>query len=625
MSYPRQFGCPRIASGGVPSGDAASPAVRDPARLSSLRDTGVLDREPDEAFMRLNRLAVELLGVPVSLVSLVDESRQFFAGQVGVPEPWASFRETPLSHSFCQHVVNNDEPLVIEDARSHPLVSANLAVRDLGVAAYAGVPVRLNDGSLLGAFCAIDGTPRAWTQRDVSILCDLAGMAADLLELRRAEAGSVLRDPLTELPSRSLFVELVTRSLTRGVRNGSCVSVLAVGLDGFRLINEALGHAGGDQVLRTVGQRLASTLRGSDSVCRMAGDEFLVLCESLRDEAEAMVVAQRLRDTVITDPVRIDGRDQLIAATVGVACSITPVDAGELIDAALAGLRRAKAGARKVSAPVDPARRARADSRLRLRSEIAGAHTRGEMRLVYQPVMEITGRQMSGVEALLRWEHPDLGLIPPDDFIPDAEKSGAIVALGEWIVRQACSDLRAWSRLRPDRHLTVAVNVAPVQLATANFADVVSAILDDVGVAPSSLIIEITERTLLRDGEHHRQVMGDLRAVGIHFALDDFGTGYSALGYLTRFPIDLLKIDRSFIDAMSTDPRSTRLVEGILAMAGGLGMQTVAEGIETDVQLEVLTAMRCPLGQGYLLGRPVPAADIAAQLALACSRQPLRR
>ena len=223
-------------------------AVFDGERLAALRDTALLEGEPDDAFARLNRIAVELLGVPVSLVSLVDEDRQFFAGQVGLPEPWASFRETPLSHSFCQHVVNSGEPLVIDDARSDPLVSDNLAIRDLGVAAYAGMPLRMRDGNVLGSFCAIDASPRHWSERDLRILGDLASTAADLIELHRVQR-LPLHDPLTGLPDRALFAELVAQSVMRAGRSGECAAVLALGIDGFRLINEALGHTGGDKVL----------------------------------------------------------------------------------------------------------------------------------------------------------------------------------------------------------------------------------------------------------------------------------------------------------------------------------------------------------------------------------------
>src|ERR1039458_3975772 len=222
----------RELSGAPASAQIKPAAVFDGERLAALRDTALLEGEPDDAFARLNRLAVELLGVPGSLVSLFDEGRQFFAGQVGLPEPGAAFRETPLSHSFCQHVVNSGEPLVIDDARSDPLVSDNLAIRDLGVVAYAGMPLRMRDGNVLGSFCAIDGRPRHWSERDLRILGDLASMAADLIELHRIQQLPMLHDPLTGLADRALFAELVAQSVMRAGRSGECAAVLAFGVEG---------------------------------------------------------------------------------------------------------------------------------------------------------------------------------------------------------------------------------------------------------------------------------------------------------------------------------------------------------------------------------------------------------
>jgi diguanylate cyclase (GGDEF)-like protein len=612
-SEPRSSSLPSKPS--ATSGQRAPVAVLNGERLAALRDTKLLDAELDDSFARLNRLAVDLLDVPVSLVSLVDEDRQFFVGQAGLPEPWASFRQTPLSHSFCQHVVNTDEALIIDDARSNSLVSENLAIRDLDVVAYAGIPLRLPDGHVLGSFCAIDSNPRQWSKRDLRILGDLASMTADLIELHRAHATSALHDPLTGLPDRSLFAELLARSAADAARSGTQISVLALGLDGFRLINEALGHSGGDQILETVAQRLDSALRKGDSACRIASDEFLVLCQSARDEADALIVAERLRRAVTRDPIEIDGREQPIAATLAVACSNLPAEPAELIDAALAGLHRAKTGTRRTTEQADHARREHAEKRLRLRNDIAEAHKRGELHLLYQPIVELDNGALRGVEALLRWKHPQLGLIAPDEFIPCAEQSGAIVPIGEWVLRQACADLRDWRRRFPEQDLAVAVNVAPVQMGTANFIDIVATAIEDARVPAGALTLEITERTLLHDGESHGRIMDGLRELGVHFALDDFGTGYSALGYLTRYPIDVLKIDRMFVDAMRSDPRSAKLIEGILAMTAGLGLQTVAEGIEIKAQADALTVMGCRLGQGYLLGRPTISENITALLA----------
>lgn len=594
----------------------APDAVRDGERLAALRDTTLLDAGPDETFSRLNRLAVELLGVSVSLVSLVGEDRQVWAGQAGLPEPWASHQETRLSHSFSQHVVASDQPLVIEDARSHPLVRGSRAIRDLGFVAYAGMPLRMPDGNVLGAFCAVDRHPRRWTDRELGILSDLAGLTSELLDLRRVRALPAMRDALTDLMSPALFGEMVAQSIMRATRTQTCTSILAIGLDGFRLINSGLGHAAGDQILLSVASRLTVAVREGDAVCRLAGDEFLVLCESAEDEADALRIAERLRQAVVEEPVIVNGHTQAVAATLGVACTRLLVDAEELIESAVGELVRAKRGVSRReenSAPAPP-ERAGHQRRLRVRNGIADAHERGELHVVYQPLMQLSSGRMTGVEALVRWRHPDLGLVSPDEFIPAAEASGAVVALGEWVLRQACRDLSTWTRQSPGHNLSLAVNVAPVQMHTAGFADVVASALDDCGLTPSALILEITERTLLDGRGKPSQTMARLHELGARLALDDFGTGYSSLAYLTRFPIDLLKIDRMFINTIDNDPRSAALVNGILKMTDSLQLQSVAEGIETEPQRELLSEMGSHFGQGYLFSPPVPAATIAGHL-----------
>jgi diguanylate cyclase (GGDEF)-like protein len=586
------------------------------SRLAYVRDTGLLDAEQDAQLDRLNRLAVELLGVPVSLVSLVDEDRQFFAGQVGLPEPWASYRETPLSHSFCRYVVEREAQLVVPDARLDPLVAENLAVRDLGAVAYAGVPLRLSDGSVLGAFCAIDGRPREWSEHDIEILSDLAELARDLIELKRDRARPRFRDALTGLPDRTMFQELVERALPRAAREGDCTSVIAIALDGFRLINEALGHAAGDRVLRAVADRLAQEMRGEDVVCRLAGDVFLVLCDSARDEADALLIADRLRQAVIGEPVRLDGQEQRLAATASAACSSTQVDADELIDAALARLSAAKRATQEGAIPPPSETRAGAVRRLQLRNDIGRAPERGELHLLYQPVVDLASGRVAKIEALVRWTHPEQGPVGPDVFIPAAEQSGAIVKLGEWVLEEAIGDFCSWwSRRQPHSgELTLAVNVAPLQLRTANFVDIVRSALGTCSIPGSALTLEITERTLLDERITGTSTLERLRGLGVKLALDDFGTGYSALGYLTRVPVDVVKIDRSFVSAIDTDHRSAALVSGIVTLARGLQLASVAEGIETEEQLAAVRRLGCDYGQGYLLGRPQPAEDVAKLL-----------
>lgn len=587
--------------------------LRDGARLAALRDTGLVGDASTGSLTRLNRLAVELLDVPISLVTLVDEDRQFFAGQVGLPEPWATVRGTPLSHSFCQHVVTTRGPLVVPDARREPHLADNLAIRDLNVIAYAGVPLALADGQTLGSFCAIDSKPRDWSAHELSVLEDLAALATEIIELRRGQAAHPLRDPLTGLPARALFHELVDHSRQRVRRDGLAAAVLAIDLVGFRLVNDALGHACGDRLLTEVAERLSAAIRSRDTVCRTDADHFLLLCDPVRDEADAMRIAQRIRTLLTEKPYDLDGSLQHLDVRIGVAISgpsRPTATADELLSSAGAALAKVAAAGDQIGGPVRCLSRAAANRRLLLRNDLGHAHERGETTLVYQPVVELASGQITGVEALLRWEHPRLGPIPPAEFIPLAESSGAIVPLGEWVVARACHDLARWRSAAAVSELTVAINVAAIQLRVADFPRRVRALLDRHELPGSALNLELTERTLLEEAVAHHDAIEELRESGVEISLDDFGTGYSALAYLNRFPVDVIKIDRSFVARLGSEPSAVALVRGIVAMADALDLRTVAEGIETEAQRTALLGVDCPLGQGYLLGRPVDADQI---------------
>lgn len=562
------------------------------ARLDALRDVGLLDAEPDPALERLTRLAGQLLGVPISLLSLVDAERQYFAASTGM-----SARETPLSHSCCRHVVERRSRLVIEDSRESEGLIGNL-----DVAAYAGIPLTLSGGETLGAFCAIDTSPHRWTEHELAQLEELAALAVDILEARRAW-GRDLRDRLTGLAGRALFGELVTRTIARTVRQERACAVLAFGLDGFRLVNDALGHAAGDELLTSVAQRLSTALRTGDAACRLAGDEFLVVCDALDAAEEADAIAARLVAELTDVPHPVDGHAVPVSVTIGTAATSTMVAADDLIDAAVDALARRKRGAPAAAGRADPERRARATRRLRLQQALHGVETRDELLLVYQPLVDLRDGELQGFEALLRWTHPELGPVRPDEFIPVAERTGAIVPIGEWVLERAARDLALWRR---SKDVYVSVNVAPMQLRGSALAERLEAIFAAHGVPPSALTLEITERVLLDDRPAYAQAMAQLRELGVQIALDDFGTGYSALSYLARFPLDVLKIDRGFVAELGSDARARALLEGITGMAAGLGLRTVGEGIETEHQLVQLAASGCDVGQGYHLARPLP-------------------
>lgn len=593
---------------------AAEDPVLDPARLDALRETGLMDAAPAEAFERITHMVSEMLGVPVALVSLVGADKQRFASAFGLPEEWST--ETPLSHSFCQHVVARSAPLVVDDAREDPLVQDNLAIRDLDVIAYAGMPLQLEDGQTLGALCAIDGTARHWSERELQLLRDLAAITADAIRLRRALVKAAGRDGLTGLDDRGTFRTAIASAAAEAGERGHQVAVLGLGLDGFALVNAALGHDAGDTLLQQVAERLRGAVEACGTVARLGGDTFGVLCEQVADEVEALALADRVRAAVCDAPYVVDGEEHLLAASVGLALGRAEDDAETLVEEALAAMARAKEHRGAGHGRMERELAERAGRRLRLRSDTLRAHLRGETWLAYQPLVDLaSGGRVTGFEALLRWDHPELGPVEPDAFIPCAEVTGAIVPLGEWVLRQACADAAAWRRLPGGEDVGVSVNVAPVQLAVPSFASVVRATLEETGLPPSALTIEIVERALLHGGEAHRRSLQALAELGVAVALDDFGTGYSAFDRLAELHVDVLKIDRSFVAGIAQGERAAALVEALVALGGKLGLRTVAEGVEEADQARLLQRMGCATAQGWHFGRPTPVDGVAAALA----------
>jgi diguanylate cyclase (GGDEF)-like protein len=583
--------------------------VLDGARLAALRDLDLLDTDAEMDFDRYTRLAADLLGAQVSLVSLVDADRSFFKSQAGLPPELAGVRQVPLSHSLCQHAMASRQPLIISDAREDPLAAGNLAVRDLGVVAYAGMPLVLSDGHAVGAFCAIDGTAREWSEQDIRILGDLAAAVTAHLELRKALAERGLHDRLTGLPNRMLLCAHADQLLeAAGPAAAGSVAALCIGVDGFGLINKAYGAAAADHVLQQLAERLIADGRREDVLGRLGGDVFAVLVSDVPDERAAMSLAGRLRATVSDTAFDVDGRRRVgVTATIGMAFGAVGKSGADLLYGADDARRGGRASAGKVLTAVDGSGQHAAEQ-LRLRTALGGALARGELHLAYQPIVDLQSGAPVSVEALARWTSPELGSVSPVDFIPVAEGTGDIVEIGEWVLRTACAQLARWRRDSGD--LSISVNIAPLQLELVDLVDVVTSALDDNGLPASALVLEITEGVLIGADPLQSRNLQRLRELGVRIALDDFGTGYSTLGYLKRFPIDQLKIDRSFVMALEADGRDEALVKAIVELARGLELKVVAEGIETPGQRRLLERLGCPLGQGYLFARPCPPAQL---------------
>jgi diguanylate cyclase (GGDEF)-like protein len=413
-------------------------------------------------------------------------------------------------------------------------------------------------------------------------------------------------DSLTGLPNRALFNDrLAHRLALEKRRHATSFAVLLLDLDRFKVINEGLGHGVGDQLLIAVGKRLSSCLRPSDTVARVAGDEFVILVEEIAEPADARKVGDRLLNE-LRAPFVVGGREVFSGCSIGIACG----NAGyafpeDILRDADTALSRAKALGRGRWVEFDPSMHDRAVELLQLETDLRRALERGELRLHYQPVVSLTTGQITGAEALVRWQHPQRGLIAPASFIPLAEETGLIIGIGEWVLRTACRQAKSWQQTRGLPELEIGVNLSSKQFQLPGLVGLVGSVLSETGLSPRCLRLEVTESLLMSREPHIEDAMTGLRAMGVRIDLDDFGTGYSSLSYLHQFPIDTLKIDRSFIQRMGETEEGLEIVHTILALAKSLDMEVVAEGVETEHQLRTLRQMQCAYAQGYHLSRPL--------------------
>lgn len=415
-------------------------------------------------------------------------------------------------------------------------------------------------------------------------------------------------DGLTGLPNRNLLGERIRQAMLLSLPSGREVAVLVLDLDNFKLVNDTLGYQEGDTLLKMVAGRLKGCVRPDDTVARQGGDEFtVVICAESLSQVAAGIAAKILE--TIARPFSVDGRELVITGSIGI--SLFPKDGDEaqlLIRNAESAMYRAKEQGRNTCQFYTGEMNARSEARLALEHELRRALERHEFRLLYQPKVCLRSGRIVGMEALVRWQSPDRGMVGPDAFIPLAEETGLIVPLGAWVLRTACAQNRAWQEAGlPD--LTVAVNLSPRQFRQQDIASLVEDALAGAGLDPCFLELEITEGMVMRDAERVALVLGDLKRLGVSLAMDDFGTGYSSLGYLKRFPFDKLKIDKSFVRDITCDPDNAAIAKAILAMAHSLQMKVIAEGVETQGQLNYLRAHGCDEMQGYYFSPPVPARE----------------
>jgi diguanylate cyclase (GGDEF)-like protein/PAS domain S-box-containing protein len=460
-----------------------------------------------------------------------------------------------------------------------------------------------------------------WIRDEMTVVCGpgdmldplFYGVFLDVSDRKRMESELerlALYDPLTGLPNRALFTDRLNHSLGRRA-NTSVTAVYFVDLDRFKRINDSLGHAAGDEVLREVARRLQSALRPEDTVARFGGDEFTILCESVGGVFEAVSVADRLQRPV-SEPITAGGAELRLSASIGFALAEAgeQVDCQRLIEDADAAMYRAKERGGARAELFDAVMRERAVEAMTVEQELQRGLERGELRLFYQPQVDLATGKLIGAEALLRWEHPERGLLAPDAFLNVAEESGLIVDIGAWVVGEGCRRLREWQRRGVSPDLRLAVNLGARELTHPDIVATVLGAVQSAGIDPSSLCIEVTESTAMADRASGFRALTDLSMAGVRVAIDDFGTGYSSLDHLRNMPADVLKIDRSFIQGISPNSSDTALVAAALALGRALSMDVVAEGIETEQQATSLRELDCPIGQGYLFARPLPPEEL---------------
>jgi diguanylate cyclase (GGDEF)-like protein len=439
----------------------------------------------------------------------------------------------------------------------------------------------------------------------------------------RAHVSTRRADPLTGLPNRALFMDRLEHLLTASQSATSGFAVLFLDIDRFKIVNDSLGHAAGDELLVEIAKRLESSLRASDTVARfvgshtlarMGGDEFTVLLDGIGDSDRALSIAERLR-AAVAQPFHLQGRDVISSVSVGLVVNHDRYRRAEdMVRDADTAMYRAKELGKARCEVFDTSMLTEAEERLGLEQDLRRALERNELEVYYQPIVSLSEARLTAFEALLRWNHPERGLVLPATFIPIAEDTGLIVPIGTWVLHEACRRLRSWDQEFPAaRDLVVNVNLSARQCTHPDLLREVRRILNDTGVAPSRLTLEITEGVVLEHSEVVGNVLRELRALGVQLGLDDFGMGYSALSYLQNFPFHTIKIDRAFVSGIESGS-NTEIIRAIVALAAGLAMDVTAEGIETADQVDRLRQLSCEFGQGYFFDKPLTSQDARAML-----------
>jgi diguanylate cyclase (GGDEF)-like protein len=575
-----------------------------------------LERLMQDAVATLKRvLQVDMAGV---LEVREDHDGLVLKVGAGIPEKWIGTATMPSGRgSQSGYTLESDSPVVVEDWSKETRFQKSEVLKRLGVASGATVVIRV-----AGRPFAVLGTqslkPRRFGRDDVNFLQAMANALASAIE-RCIEADEAqqraLHDPLTGLPNRALFEDRLARALAEQERRGSSVAVIFLDIDRFKLINDSLGHVAGDDLLKAIAPRLNQALRPGDTVARFGGDEFGVLLEDIGNERDATRVAERIA-VALAKPFVVRGREHFVTASAGIAIGSAADVATTLIRDSDAAMYRAKERGRARYEIFDEMMRIRVAHRLTIENELRSAIDRNELRVHYQPVVSLSSGRITGAEALVRWQHPQHGLMPPLEFIPVAEESGLITAIGRWVLEEACRQTAEWHQANADQApLEISVNMSVRQLGEEKqLTDTVRRTLAATKLDPACLSLELTEGALIEEQASAYAALSELNGLGVQLVLDDFGTGYSSLASLQRLPFDSIKLDKSFVGRLGEDRVDHAIVTAVVALAQTLELDVIAEGIETEEQLAIVRALGCDQAQGFYFSRPVAADELGLLL-----------